>query len=157
MDTTSAREDRILAALARLDGRLAQTADVGPRVSRLEGETARLRESMVLRSDVMALGARIEGLTKRIDALTEQVAATAPRLRMAEAGVAELRLTTARQSHLERVEQAVAGLSDRIAAETETQTARSAKLSSQVIAWLVSLILLVVGAMVSYALLAGSR
>jgi len=148
------REDRVLTAIERLDRRFDGVGQIAARVARLEGEAVRLRESVVMRSDLAMLSARIEGLGSRIDSLGEQVAATAPRLRLVETSVGELRAISARQGEVESLDRALAELAARVDAHDQGQSARAARLSSQMTAWLVSLLLLIVGAMVSYALVA---
>lgn len=149
---TEAESETVLSAIQGLDARLETLGRIGARVARVEDETVRLRSSVALRSDVAAVGTRIDGLGARIDVMAEQVAATSPRLRMVETSVGELRSTTARLSEVTALERTLGELSTRVEAQAAAQTARATRLSTQVTAWLVSLVIVVVGAMVSYAL-----
>jgi chromosome segregation ATPase len=154
MTTATDFTDPVLAAVERLDRRFDAIAGLSDRLARVEDQTSRLGENAVLRSDMTAAGARIEALGARIDMLSEQVAATTPALRQLESAVGELRTIGARRSEIDTLDRTLTQLASRLDAQDQGQSAQTLRLSSQMTAWLVSLLLLIVGAMVSYAMVA---
>ncbi|HEV3309240.1 MAG TPA: hypothetical protein VG815_01790 [Chloroflexota bacterium] len=125
---------------------------VAGRVTHIEDHLTRARDGLAEKDDVTALGTRIDGLAQRIELLGENIAATAPRLGIAENAISELRTATVPRTEMAGLERRVHELSARVDVVDQGHTNRTAGLSTQINAWLVSLLLLIVGAAVSYAL-----
>jgi hypothetical protein len=127
------------------------------RAARIEDELLQLRDQVAQKQDVLLLTNRIERLASKIDVLAMNVAGHAPRLDHLEQAVADLRGTMVPRGEVEGIEQRIGELALRLDASDQSQTTRSVGLSNQVNAWLVSLLLLVVGALASYLLMMGGH
>ncbi len=110
---------------------------IATRTDRIEDEIGKVRDS----------------LTIKIDRLSELIAGFSPRLVGVEVALTELRSHSAPHSQVEGLESRLSELSSHVDEMDETQSARTSGLSTQINAWLVSLIGLVVGALVAYSLL----
>jgi len=120
-------------------------------VARIEDQVGAIRDAVARKDDLATLAGRIEGLIHRIDLLSEQIAGTGPRLGGAESAIAQLQASSAQRTEVAGLDRQVRQLSKRLDVVDQGQSNRTAGLSTQLNAWLVSL-LLIIGALVSYTL-----
>lgn len=130
---------------------------VASRAARIEDDLRTMRDQMVGKDDVAALAARFDRLATKIDGLAVDVAGRMPRIDVLERAVADMRTIVVPRPEVEGIERHVAELGARVDALDQSQTTRAVGLAGQVNAWAVSLLLVVVGALASYVIMAAEH
>ncbi|HZT96999.1 MAG TPA: hypothetical protein VFB34_09195 [Chloroflexota bacterium] len=125
-------------------GQFSTRSDVAEAVGSMAARTNRIEDEIGRVRDL---------LTTKIDRLSELIAGFTPRLMNVEVALAELRAGTPAREQVDGVENRLADLSTRVDQIDENNNTRTSGLSTQINAWLVSLIGLVIGALVAYSLL----
>lgn len=151
MDERLEQERRNSAFLTGADAKAAFEAN-SSQIARIEKQIERLTDRAAEKDHLAVFGNRVDALTQRIDLLTEQIAATAPRLGIAEAAISELRAGAVPRTEAVGMERRIHELAARLDLFDQGHTNRVAGLSTQITTWLVSLLLVVAGAVLTYAL-----